>query len=316
MKAPFPWYGGKSRVAHLIWQALGNPDHYIEPFAGSLATLLARPPHHLPAKGETVGDLDGHLVNTWRCIQRHPAEMAAEIERLGGAQELTLHAVNREMIATRESIVERLREDVEWCDVIRGARWLWGVAAWVGRGWAADDWEQKPNLGDHGRGVHSPTIRYQIPATLAALASRLRHVRVLCGDWSRLVTRSAAEGLTRPKIGASVALLLDPPYRADGAAQNLYATETDVAQECSEWAYSRGDNPLMRIVLCGLAGEHSPPSGWRVVDSMTLQAGSRGKTRRQDCLYLSPHCYHVEGERPVDPSAEPAPRRGRQGRLW
>ena len=39
MKAPFPWFGGKSRA--------------VEPFAGSLAVLLARP-HEMPREWECV----------------------------------------------------------------------------------------------------------------------------------------------------------------------------------------------------------------------------------------------------------------------
>ena len=27
LKAPFPYFGGKSKVAGKIWRALGNPDH-------------------------------------------------------------------------------------------------------------------------------------------------------------------------------------------------------------------------------------------------------------------------------------------------
>ncbi len=41
LKAPFPWFGGKSRAAELIWSRLGDVSNYVEPFAGSLAVLLA-----------------------------------------------------------------------------------------------------------------------------------------------------------------------------------------------------------------------------------------------------------------------------------
>lgn len=37
LKAPFPWFGGKSRVAPLIWARFGEVRNYVEPFAGSLA---------------------------------------------------------------------------------------------------------------------------------------------------------------------------------------------------------------------------------------------------------------------------------------
>jgi len=46
LKAPFPWFGGKSRAAALVWERFGNVRNYVEPFAGSLAVLLARP--HAP----------------------------------------------------------------------------------------------------------------------------------------------------------------------------------------------------------------------------------------------------------------------------
>ena len=42
LKAPFPWFGGKSRAAHLIWPRFGKVGNYVEPFAGSLSVLLAR----------------------------------------------------------------------------------------------------------------------------------------------------------------------------------------------------------------------------------------------------------------------------------
>lgn len=43
LKSPFPWFGGKRRVAAQVWAALGAVDNYIEPFAGSLACLTGEP---------------------------------------------------------------------------------------------------------------------------------------------------------------------------------------------------------------------------------------------------------------------------------
>lgn len=42
MKAPFPWFGGKRKVATEVWSALGDVDNYVEPFAGSLAVRSDR----------------------------------------------------------------------------------------------------------------------------------------------------------------------------------------------------------------------------------------------------------------------------------
>jgi site-specific DNA-adenine methylase len=44
LKAPFPYFGGKSAIAPVVWQRFGDPPNYDEPFVGSAAVLLARPP--------------------------------------------------------------------------------------------------------------------------------------------------------------------------------------------------------------------------------------------------------------------------------
>lgn len=67
LRAPFPWYGGKFLAAPLVWRAFGNVPNYVEPFAGSLAVLLARP--H-PGKVETANDKDGLIANFWRAQLR------------------------------------------------------------------------------------------------------------------------------------------------------------------------------------------------------------------------------------------------------
>ena len=73
MKAPFPWFGGKSKVAHLVWDRFGNVPNYCEPFFGSGAVLLSRP--HEP-KVETINDRDCFISNFWRAVQKAPEEVA------------------------------------------------------------------------------------------------------------------------------------------------------------------------------------------------------------------------------------------------
>ena len=51
-KAPFPWFGGKKHAAPHVWSALGDVDHYVEPFAGSLAVLLQRPFKPVPSRAK------------------------------------------------------------------------------------------------------------------------------------------------------------------------------------------------------------------------------------------------------------------------
>jgi len=45
-----PWFGGKSRAAHLVWAAFGDVSNYVEPFFGSGAVLLAVPENRAPRR--------------------------------------------------------------------------------------------------------------------------------------------------------------------------------------------------------------------------------------------------------------------------
>lgn len=62
MRVPFSYFGNKWRIAPAIWERLGNPTHYFEPFAGALGCLLRRPS---PGKHEYVGDIDAQITNFW-----------------------------------------------------------------------------------------------------------------------------------------------------------------------------------------------------------------------------------------------------------
>lgn len=71
----FGWYGGK--FSHLDWLLPLLPDarQYCEPFGGSAAVLLNRP----PAEVETYNDLDGEVVNFFRALRERKAELVEAI---------------------------------------------------------------------------------------------------------------------------------------------------------------------------------------------------------------------------------------------
>lgn len=72
LRPPFAYYGGKTTLAPEIAALLPEHDHYVEPFAGSLAVLLAK----RPSIQETVNDLDGNLMTFWRVLRDSPSELA------------------------------------------------------------------------------------------------------------------------------------------------------------------------------------------------------------------------------------------------
>lgn len=89
LAAPFPYFGGKRRAAPAIWDALGDPGGYVEPFAGSAAVLLARPSVD-GRRVETLNDADGWLINAWRAIRLSPDEVARHAA--GPVAEVDYHA--------------------------------------------------------------------------------------------------------------------------------------------------------------------------------------------------------------------------------
>ena len=135
----------------MIWRALGNVDHYVEPFAGSAAVLLARP--HV-GRCETINDADGMVSNFWRAVRSQPDAVAAHAD--WPVVEADLHARHLWLIGRRESLTERLVADPEWCDAKVAGWWVWGLCAWIGPDWCADKTSrQLPFFGNTGMGIHS-----------------------------------------------------------------------------------------------------------------------------------------------------------------
>lgn len=74
-KIAFGWYGGK--YSHLDWllPLLPQCHHYCEPFGGSAAVLLNRPPSPI----ETYNDLDGEVVNFFRVLREQKEHLVEVI---------------------------------------------------------------------------------------------------------------------------------------------------------------------------------------------------------------------------------------------
>lgn len=314
-RPPFPYFGGKSAVAHLVWRALGDDiDNYIEPFFGSGAVLFLGP----NVRGlETVNDADGFVSNFWRALQRDPDAVAAHAD--WPVNEVDLHARHAWLVGRREDLTERLVGDAEYCDARIAGWWCWGLCCWIGGGWCSGvgPWasvggelqrtdsgvgvnRRRPHLSGAGQGVNRPrhgqTVaerRESLTAYLRSIADRLRRVRVCCGDWSRVV----ASPTTTTKHGIT-GVFLDPPYSTEaGRDMDIYAVDCgSVAHSAREWAIEAGRDPRMRIVLAGYEGEHNMTDDWR---SRKWKAnggyGNRGDGRgrenaTREMLWFSPHC--------------------------
>jgi hypothetical protein len=147
LKAPFPWAGGKSRVADIVWDRFGDVPNYVEPFFGSGAVLLGRP--HEPHI-ETINDKDCYVANFWRALQSDPDEVAYYADQ--PVNEADQHAKHLWLISQTDW-AEQMKTDPDHYDAKIAGWWVWGQSIWIGSGWCAG-LSQLPHLGDAGRGVH------------------------------------------------------------------------------------------------------------------------------------------------------------------
>lgn len=286
-KAPFPWFGGKSRAAELIWSRLGPVANYVEPFAGSLAVLLGRP--H-PPKTETVNDLDCYLANFWRSIALSPTETAAWAD--APLNEADLHARHTALREAREEHREHMLTDPAYHDPKLAGWWVYGQCAWIGSGWCVEKSRKLPHLGGAGRGInrqlpHLGDAGRGILDYFTRLSCRLRRTRVACGHWDRVLGDSVTwrHGLT--------GIVLDPPY---DEGEMEYAEHSGLSSEVREWCLENGGNKLLRIALCGLEGEHDLP-GWACVAwkarggyGSQRDDGTVNDNRKRERIWFSPHC--------------------------
>jgi hypothetical protein len=305
LNAPFPWFGGKRKVASEVWSRFGSVANYVEPFFGSGAVLLGRPEEH--AGLETVNDLDGYVANFWRAIKMRPEETAEHADN--PVNENDLHARHVWLLQQRETLQASLDGDPDFCDPKIAGWWVWGSCCWIGSGfcsgngpWWINDARQLVHLGNNGRGVNRKLVHLgdngrgdepqaRLSDWFGALAERLRFVRVCSGDWSRVCGPSVTF-----KHGTT-GVFLDPPY-ADTAdrAENLYRKDcTAVAHDVRKWAIANGDNPLMRIALCGYECEHVMPPSWSVHEwsagaGFGGQAKERTENGKRERIWFSPAC--------------------------
>jgi len=130
LRAPFPWFGGKRRVAQLVWSRLGDVRSYNEPFAGGLSVLLGRP---TTPRIETVNDLDCFIANVWRAIQNDPVGVAFWCD--GPVNEADLHSRHRWLVSRGRKLVEKCRVDPHYFNAKVAGWWLYGQCLWIGSGW-------------------------------------------------------------------------------------------------------------------------------------------------------------------------------------
>lgn len=185
--------GSKVRIASRVVDLLPAHRGYVEPYAGSLSILLAKPPTTL----EVANDLDGDLVTFWRVLRDRPDELTR-------ACALTPHA--------------RAEHDACWplpagLDDLERARRVW-VKLSQGRGGSLRATGWRHFEGSRGRSASMPQTLQGYAARILDVAERLASVTLEC--------RPALDVIDRYGRAGDTLLYVDPPY--------LYRTRSRTAR--------------------------------------------------------------------------------------
>lgn len=258
----FGWYGGK--FSHLNWllPLLPACHHYIEPFGGSAAVLLNRPPAPL----ETYNDLDGEVANFFRVLRTRRDELIESIGLTPFSREEFLEALGPPDAQLSE--LERARR---FFVRARQARTGLAQTATAGR-WA--------NCRTTSRSGMAGAVSRWLGSVeaLPEIAERMLRVQI--------EHRPALEVIRRYDSDGSL-FYCDPPYlastRGDPKSYGHEMSESDHVELAAVLTHCRGkvavsgyDCELMRRLY----------RGWRRIQGPEKTAHS-AKTPRQETLWTN-----------------------------
>lgn len=239
LNSPVTRYGGKFKLAPRLVAMMPPHLHYVEPYAGALHVLFAKPASLFEGHSEVVNDLDGHLTNFWEVMRDEilfPAfcrqaeaipfsesEFQAALVRIGRTADPVVRAVSW-FVLVRQSFTANCK-NFQMPDRQGRPR---SVNAW----WSAID-------------------------RLPAVYNRLRRVLIFNRDAIHCI-----EG----QDGEQTFFLVDPPYlhetREDAA---VYDHEMTATQHCDLLDCLANVNG--KFLLCGypsyLYDQAAEEHGWR-----------------------------------------------------
>ncbi len=195
VRAIAPWFGGKRAMADDIVVELGLHRSYWEPFCGSMAVLLAKP----PSSHEHVNDLHRDLVNLARVIQ-HPTEgprLYRRLRRTLCCEELFQECLDKWRCGITSADDEDGRVELAF---------NYFVVSWMGRNGVSGTKRQNYQFAKRwtSGGGHGATRVTAAVDSIPAWRRRMRRVTVLSMDAFDLIAK------IEDQVGT--VLYVDPPY--------------------------------------------------------------------------------------------------------
>jgi DNA adenine methylase len=265
VNGPLKWHGGKHYLAKRIVALMPPHIHYVEPYAGGLAVLLAKDPEGI---SEVVNDVDHELMNFWYVLKNE--ELFPEFVRVCRATPFS----------------ER-----DWREAVEGVTIYTSL---IGRAWAffvrcrqslAGRMKSFAPLSRTRtrRGMNEQAAAWLSAVEgLPAVHERLRRVVVLNRD---------ALDVIKQQDGPDTLFYLDPPYMSDTrSSPNVYAhemTEQQHADLLALLASVKGKFCLSGY-RCGMYDAAAAGKWHRTeFDLPNNSASGDTKQRRTECLWAN-----------------------------
>lgn len=196
MKCVLKYPGAKNRIAEWICNFI--PDHkvYVEPYFGSGAIFFNK----IPAKIETLNDLDGNVVNYFRVLREKPEELA---------RMLTLTPFSREeyynscIFNENDSDVEKARK--------------FAVRCWQGFG-SSNLYRNGFRSSQRSTSPHTTKEWRNLPERLIEASERLKNAQIEQLPALEILKRYDTE---------DVFVYVDPPYLHGTRKNYLYKHEME-----------------------------------------------------------------------------------------
>lgn len=254
MKPVLRYAGSKYRIAPWIARQLPPHESYVEPFAGSLTVLFAKPRSLV----ETVNDLDQRVVTFFRVVRDQPEDLA---------RALALTPWSR--AEYYQSFDDETGNDLE--DARRFAVRCWQAhsARTVRRsGWV--------NAQSGAGGLPKSITWTDLPERILAVTERLRGVQIECQPAIEVIARFRHE---------DVVIYADPPYVQHLRTPDQYRHELTNGEH-TELLAALDAHPGPVLLSGYQSAEYDARlAHWRRSDTY---ATAHGGARRVESLWLNP----------------------------
>ena len=219
--------GSKWRMADWIISLMPPHKSYLEPFFGSGAVFFKKPPSRI----ETINDLDGEIVNLFRCIRSRPEELARTVA-------LTPYSREEYELAWQRGETPGNLDDIERARLTLVRYWqTHGNSAVYKGGWKNDRTGRE----------YAYDVRYwcQLPQWIIDATNRLKEAQI---------EQAPAVDVIRRFCHKDVLIYADPPYVLSTRKRRQYRVEMTADNDHVELLYALKDHPGP-VILSGYENE-------------------------------------------------------------